>query len=253
MNKMNPSHFKNDPTASILIIGNEILSGKTEDSNSKFLCRELRTLGVTVSKVTILPDLEDEIAKEIEESSKQFTWVFTCGGVGPTHDDVTIKGIAQGLSRGLFFHPDLLQNLHDRYGGSLNQAQQKLAQVPEGSILILDETVKFPVLNLENIFILPGVPEIMQRKFSLIKTRFQTAPFLLKRIFVNAYEEDIARFLDHLIKEFPNLLLGSYPHLNQKDYKVLLTLESKNKSLLDESFQKLMKLLPVHLIFKTEE
>ncbi|HEX9757896.1 MAG TPA: competence/damage-inducible protein A [Nitrospiria bacterium] len=246
------SHFKNHPTASILIIGNEILSGKTEDSNSKFLCLELRKLGVTVSKVTILQDLEDEIAREIEQASKQFSWVFTCGGVGPTHDDVTIKGIAKGLSRGLFPHPDLLQILHERYGNSLNMAQQKLAQVPEGTVLIFGENGKFPVLNLENIFILPGVPIIMQKKFTLIKSRFQSMPFSIKRIFVNAYEEEIAHILDQLVEEFPELLLGSYPHLNQENYKVLLTLESKDHNLLNKSFHKLINILPANFIYKSE-
>jgi molybdenum cofactor synthesis domain-containing protein len=249
---MNVIKHQMDNTASILIIGNEILSGKTEDTNSPYLCRELRHLGVDVQRITVLPDLEERIAEEVAKDSKQYTWVFTSGGVGPTHDDVTIKGIAQALSRRLFFHPALEQCLQEFYGHCLNEAQRKLAQVPEGAQLIFCKDMKIPVLTVENIHILPGVPEIMQKKFCAIKSRFQSLPFILRRIYIKGYEEEIAHHLHGVLQEFPKLLLGSYPYLHQKEYQVILTLESKDAVYLEASYHYLMNLLPPQFIFKTE-
>ena len=242
-----------DKTASILIIGNEILSGKTQDINSIFLSKELRGLGVNVRKISVLPDIEEDIAEETVKDSKRFTWVFSCGGIGPTHDDVTLEGIARGLSRKLFLHPDLLKTLQERRGKNLNDAYRKLAMVPEGTQLLHAKTLKFPVLMVENIVIFPGVPEIMQKKFISIKNRFQTIPYALKKIYLKAYEEDIAHYLDAVLKKFPELLLGSYPILNQENFSVLLTLESKDPLFLDASFQYLLNLIPSHLIFKSEK
>jgi len=241
-----------DKTASILIIGNEILSGKTPDINSTYLSRELRGLGVNVRKILVLPDIEEDIAEETNKDSKRFTWVFSCGGIGPTHDDVTLDGIALGLSRRLFLHPDLLKTLQERKGKNLNDACRKLAMIPEGTKLLHAENLKFPVLMVENIVIFPGVPEIMQKKFISIKHIFQTIPYTLKKLYLKTYEEDIAHYLDAVLKKFPELLLGSYPILNEDDFSVLLTLESKDPLFLDASFQYLLNLIPQDLIFKTE-
>ncbi len=249
---MESSNLNKDPTASILIIGNEILSGKVEDSNSKFLSRELRKLGVNVQRIAVIPDLEEEISLEIKRTSKQYTWVFTCGGVGPTHDDVTLRGIAQGLSKKVSIHPEILKMLHEHYGSTLNEAQLKLSEVPEGAELIMTGTMSFPVLKINNIFIFPGVPEIMKKKFNSIKMRFQTSPYALKQLYVNASEDEIAHLLNRFVEKFPDLLLGSYPQLNQKNYKVILTVETKNESLLESAFQYLLQLIPSKLIYKTE-
>lgn len=242
-----------DKTASILIIGNEILSGKTPDINSIYLSKELRGLGVNVRKILVIPDNEEDIAEETNKDSKRFTWVFSCGGIGPTHDDVTLEGIALGLSRKLFAHPDLLKILQEKRGQDLNDACRKLAMVPEGTRLLYAETLKFPVLMVENIIIFPGVPEIMQKKFISIKNQFQTIPFALKKIYLTAYEEDIAHYLDAVLEKFPKLLLGSYPILNEENFSVLLTLESKDPLFLDASFQYLLNLIPQNIIFKTEK
>ncbi len=123
-------------TAGIVIIGNEVLSGKTQDTNSHFLCKELRALGVEVQRILVIPDEIQLIGKEIVPFSRQWDLVFTTGGVGPTHDDVTMSGIAQGFGVKLIRHHDLERRLHERHGENINQARLKMAEVPEGAELV---------------------------------------------------------------------------------------------------------------------
>src|SRR5713101_5538568 len=152
--------------AGIVVIGNEILSGKTVDSNSAFLARELRQLGVTLKRITVIPDEMDVIAETVRDFHSQFDLVFTSGGVGPTHDDITIEGVARALGRRVIHHP-LLETYIREYlnGRPMNAAYLKMTEVPEGAELLQDNRLRFPTLKLENIYILPGIPEILQQKF----------------------------------------------------------------------------------------
>ena len=239
-------------TAGILIIGNEILSGKVHDANSPYLCRELRALGVEVKRVSAIPDEVDTIAAESAAFSAAYDLVMTTGGVGPTHDDVTVEGIAKGLGRRVVIHPDLERVVKELYPGKVNSARLRLAQVPEGAELLGQPDLVFPVVLIKNIYIFPGVPEILAQKFNGIKERFRDAPFFLKTVFVTDGEGAIAEHLNTVIREFPELLLGSYPELNHPDYRVRLTLESKDPAYLDKAFSRLLSLLPASSIAKVE-
>ncbi|MBF8298921.1 MAG: Molybdopterin binding motif protein [candidate division NC10 bacterium] len=207
-------------TAGILIIGNEILSGKVQDANSPYLCRELRALGVEVRRISVIPDDVNTIAEESSTFSGAYDIVFTTGGVGPTHDDVTVEGIAKGLGRRVVIHPDLERVVKELYPGKVNSARLRLAKVPEGAELLGQPDLVFPVVLIKNIYIFPGVPEILAQKFNGIKERFRDAPFFLKTVFVTDGEGAIAEHLNTVIREFPELLLGSYPELNHPDYRV---------------------------------
>ncbi len=147
--------------AGIVVIGNEILSGKTVDSNSAFLARELRQLGVTLKRITVIPDELDVIAETVRDFHSKCDIVFTSGGVGPTHDDITIAGVACALGRRVIVHPVLeskiREYLRDR---PVNAAHLKMAEVPEGAELLMDDKLRFPTIKVENIYILPGIPEI---------------------------------------------------------------------------------------------
>lgn len=235
-------------TAGILIIGNEILSGKVQDANSPYLCRELRTLGVEVMRVSVIPDEADTIAVEAAAFSAAYDIVFTTGGVGPTHDDVTVEGVAKGLGRRVIIHPDLERVIHELYPGRVNSARLRLAKVPEGAELLGQPDLVFPVVLIKNIYIFPGVPEILRQKFNGIKEQFRDAPFFLKTVFVTDGEGAIAEHLNTVIREFPALLLGSYPELNRPDYRVRLTLESKDPAYLDKAFSRLIGLLPISAV-----
>ena len=231
-------------TAGIVIIGNEVLSGKTQDSNSYFLCAELRQLGVEVQKISTIPDVIELIGQEVAAFAKQFDFVFTTGGVGPTHDDVTIEGIAHGFDLKVVRHPDIERRMRQRLGTEVNEARLRMANVPEGAELLATEALFAPVVRLRNVFIFPGIPRILQERFHAIKARFRDKPYLLKNVYVKYGEGVIATMLNAVLAKFPQLLLGSYPVLDIPEYKVKVTLESKDSDYLDRALQSFVSSLP---------
>ncbi len=240
------------PTAGILVIGNEILSGKVVDSNSPYLCRELRVLGVDVLRIVTIPDEIATIAAHVREMSQSFDFVFTSGGIGPTHDDLTIDGVAAAFGRGLELSHSIEDRLTRANGERPSQAQLKMAMVPAGAVLLDAGDLWFPLVVVENVHIFPGVPELLHKKFQSARERFRGIPFVLRRVFVKARESDIAPDLDALLSRFPELLLGSYPRLAEKDWNVLLTLESRDDSYLQSALDDLLRRLPPESIFRVE-
>jgi FAD synthetase len=238
-------------TAGIVIIGNEILSGKVQDMNAAYLLRELRLLGVDVKKVSVIPDEIDIIALEVATFSRQFDIVFTSGGVGPTHDDVSIEGIAKAFGRRVIRHPELERLLRSRYSGPLNEARLKLTEVPEGALLIREDGLWLPAVTMENVYIFPGIPDLLRQKFDALKERFREQPYFLRKVYVRESEGNIAAYLHDLLREFPDLLLGSYPDIHNSLYKVMLTLESKDEGYLRAALDRLIALLPTDSIHQT--
>jgi FAD synthetase len=239
--------------AGIVVIGNEILSGKTVDSNSSFLARELRQLGVTLKRITVIPDELDVIAETVQDFHRQFDIVFTSGGVGPTHDDITIEGVARALGRQVIVHPLLESKIREYLNGRpVNAAHLKMAEVPEGAELLMDDRLRFPTIKVENVYVLPGIPEILQQKFLALKDRFRVDPYHLKIIYTNEIESTIATHLNDTLRTYPDLLLGSYPKIGNDEYRVKLTLESKDKNYVERAFAYLLNLLPQGCVVKTE-
>ena len=237
-------------SAGIVIIGNEVLSGKTHDTNSYFLCTELRQLGVEVQKISTIPDVIELIGQEVAAFANRFDLVFTTGGVGPTHDDVTIEGIAHG-----FIHHELNQHwprMRQRLGSEINEARLRMANVPEGAELLATEAMFAPVVMIRNVFIFPGIPRILQERFHAIKERFRDTPYLLKNVYVKYGEGIIAAILNDLLAKFPQLLLGSYPVLDLPDYKVKVTLESKDADYLNRALQTFVSSLPADALHRIE-
>jgi FAD synthetase len=239
-------------TAGIIIIGNEVLSGKTQDTNSSFLCVELRRLGVEVQKISTIQDEIDLIGQEVATFSKRFDFVFTTGGVGPTHDDVTIEGIAQGFSVPVVRHAEIENRMRQRLGRDVNEARLRMANVPEGAVLLATEALFAPVVNIHNVYIFPGIPRILQERFHAIKERFRDAPYFLKNVFVRYGEGVIATALNDLLAKFPHLLLGSYPVLDLPEYKVKVTLESKDPNYLDNALETLITYLPQDAVYRID-
>jgi molybdenum cofactor synthesis domain-containing protein len=237
-------------TAGIVVIGNEILSGKVQDVNAAYLVRELRLLGVDVKKISVIPDEVEVIAIEVSAFSRQFDVVFTSGGVGPTHDDVTMEGIAMAFGRRVVRHPELEQLLRSRNRGDLNAARLKLTEVPEGVTLVSEDGLWFPVVTLENIYIFPGIPDLLRQKFESIKERFRDRPYVLRKIYVTESEGNIAASLNELLQEHPDLMLGSYPELHNPHYKVMLTLESKDEAYVQSACERLLTLLPPGSVYQ---
>jgi molybdenum cofactor synthesis domain-containing protein len=236
--------------AGIILIGNEILSGKIVDENASYLCRELRALGVDVRRIAVIPDEVDVIAREVAEFSRQLDVVFTSGGVGPTHDDVTIEGVAKALGVAVVRHPLFVQLLDRYYGGNLNEAKLKMAEVPEGAELVSGGPIGFPTILARNVYVLPGVPEIFRQKFDALRERFRDRPYHLANVFVRIGEGTLAEFLNGLLTEFPSLLLGSYPELSNPEYRVKVTLESRDREYLDQALARFLERLPADAVVK---
>lgn len=239
-------------SAAMVVIGNEILSGKVTDTNSPFLATQLRAAGVSLERIIVIPDDIEVIARTVGEYSTAYDLVFTSGGVGPTHDDVTICGVAAALGREVVRHPQLERGLRDFFKGDVDDARLRFADVVEGTELIADDHLKFPTFLVDNIYILPGIPEIFRDKVAAIRSRFATDPFYLRIVYVSEHETAIAGFLDRTLEAFPELLLGSYPKLDHPEYKVRLTLESKDPEYLEGALGKLLELLPAQCVVRHE-
>ena len=241
-----------DRTAGIIVIGNEILSGKVVDTNSPYLTRELRKLGVTVRRIVTIPDELDEIGTAVATFHRAYDLVFTSGGVGPTHDDVTMEGVARGLGRQVIRHPALEGKLREYFRDKVNEARLKMSEVPDGAELIVDGRLGFPTIRCENIYILPGIPEILEQKFETLRERFAAPPYFLRVVYTREGEGSIAEHLNATLAAFPELLLGSYPKIGDPEYAVKLTLESKDGAYVERALAHLLALLPADAVVRTE-
>ena len=253
------TNFNNGPgenntprSAGILIIGNEILSGKVIDSNSSFLASELRTLGVSVMRISVIPDDVDVIGNEALEFSSAYDFVFTSGGVGPTHDDVTMEGIAKGFHVKVMPHPELVTYFRAHYGNEINPAVMKMAGLPEGAELIHAPGMRFPLVSFRNIFIFPGIPQYLTKKFCAIKERFRSPAIHLRRLFLKANESDIAETLDSVVRRHRDIAFGSYPILDNPEYSIIVTAESRSKDALSHSVTELISRLPSAILVRAE-
>lgn len=230
-------------TAGIIIIGDEILSGKVEECNCLFLARRLRARGVNVCRVSIISDEVDEIATEVRSFSERYDYVFTSGGLGPTHDDVTIEGIAKGFSVRIVVEPHLRSILERRYGDRVTPERLKMAEIPEGGELVTDKALEFPLIRYKNVFIFPGIPQFLRDKFNVIEHLFIAPSILLKRVYVNEYESEIAPMLNEIVRDNRAVKIGSYPIMHNSNHRVMLTLESVDEAALTLAVDALAKRL----------
>jgi len=242
----------NTKTAAIIIIGNEILSGKVRDSNSYFLARELRELGVDVKRIIVIPDEIDIIGETALEFSNKYDYVFTSGGVGPTHDDVTMSGIAKGFGVKLSRHPEIEKLLCSRFDQAMNDAVLKMSEVPDGTEVYMSDGMRYPVIFFRNIFIFAGIPDYLREKFTIIRERFRSSTFHLNRLFLNGHESEFAEILESVVLNNKDVNFGSYPVLGRTDYRVVVTAESKSEQLLKKAMDELLDILPGSILHKVE-
>jgi len=217
-----------DPTAAICVVGDEVLSGRIEDSNALFLCRRLTALGVAVRRVAVVPDDVPAIAAEVAFMAPRFTHVLTSGGVGPTHDDVTMEGVAKGLGRPLVRHPEAAAVIQKFYGAHMADAALRMADLPEGAELILSPAIRFPVIRIANVWVFPGSPHLLKAKFEAVRGHFESTPFAGGVLEVDAGEPEIAVFLAEVQARFPAVAVGSYPQEPGSPVRLLLTARGKD-------------------------
>jgi FAD synthetase len=240
-------------TAGILIIGNEILTGKVQDENAPYLLRELRQLGVDVERVHVIPDKVDVIAAEVRVFSSAYTYVLTTGGVGPTHDDVTMDGVAAAFERKLArdarMEEKLLRALRGR---PANESHLKMTALPEGSELIETPDLWFPLVRVENVYVFPGIPGLLRAKFEGAKHHFVGRRVHLRNVFVTCIETDIAGDLYALLAEYPALDVGSYPKVASEGYSTLITLESRDEEYVARALEWLLGRIPADYLLRVE-
>ena len=203
-------------TASIIIIGDEILSGRTKDTNSNFIANHLVKSGIELKEIRTIQDDENMIIDTVLGFSNKFTYVFTTGGIGPTHDDITSESIAKAFNRKYHFHPEAFKLLEKYYEKKdFNEGRQRMAKMPEGVELIYNPMTVAPGFVIENVYVLPGVPEIMEKMFlEILKNLKKGLPKKIITINTNLYESTIASFLKDIQKNFTECSIGSYPYFN---------------------------------------
>lgn len=221
-------------TAAVIIIGNEILSGRTKDQNLDYIGQRLDKLGITLMEARIIPDDEKVIVETINSLRQSFTYVFTTGGIGPTHDDITSASVAKAFSVQLEENPEAVQSLKPYYDeGRINDARMKMALIPEGAVLIKNPVSGAPGFQLDNVFVLPGVPLILKAMFEGIEDRLiGGAPILSESVTCNLREGQIAGALGKIQNNFPVVSIGSYPFFKRSRLGVNLVLRSRDESAL---------------------
>lgn len=240
-------------TAAAIVIGNEVLSGKVQDANGVLLIRRFRELGVELKKVLVVQDDVDAIVEAVASVRFKADVVITSGGVGPTHDDVTVRAVAMALSRRVIRDPVIEESVRAHYGDAVTPEAFRLADAPEGATFVPCPDIWLPVLLVENLALLPGVPELFRRHFEAIAPRFQDSPFHLRCLYLNQFEASFAGILDRVAHAHPDVAIGSYPRFDRDaDYKVKLTLESKVKARVDEVVEELLAGLPAQIVVRVE-
>jgi molybdenum cofactor synthesis domain-containing protein len=229
-----------DPTAAILVIGNEILSGKVDDENARYLIGELRRLGVSLRGIEVIPDLVGEIAPRVRTWSGAVDHLFTSGGVGPTHDDVTLQAVGEAFGQPIARNAELEQLLRQSYGSLLKERDLRMADLPTGARLEHGPGgpgAAWPVVVVRNVWILPGVPSIFRRKFETVRELFRASPIHGRALYSRAGEGEIAGALDETVAQFApaGVEVGSYPHLEARDYRVKVTLDGRDAAAVERA------------------
>lgn len=219
-------------TAALLVIGNELLSGKVQDANTVCLARTLRSLGIDFRRVVTIPDELSLIAWEVNALRGTHDLLFTSGGIGPTHDDLTIAGVAAALGRRVVRSPEIITLLQDRLGETVTDGHLAMASVVEGTELYknTDGLIPWPTMIVGNVYILPGVPEV----FSLMveglvpRLRGDEAPFVNRSVLLYGDEGTLKPFIDAVVENFPDVSIGSYPRWKDPDYTVKVTFDGRD-------------------------
>ena len=231
--------------AAILIIGNEILSGRTQDTNTSTLAKWLNSLGVKVGEVRVIPDVEETIINSVNLLRKQYNYVFTSGGIGPTHDDITSESISKAFKLPYEKHEEGYKILEAYYKpGEFNEGRQKMVWMPENADLILNPTSGAPGFSVENVFCLPGVPSILKSMLGGLKNKIVGGePILSHTISLRTVESEIANSLTKVQNQNKDVEIGSYPFFHAGKLGVSIVLRSENQSKIDYCNTQILKFI----------
>jgi molybdenum cofactor synthesis domain-containing protein len=215
------------PTAAALVIGNEILSGKVQDTNSRDLALLLRRLGVRLETIVVIPDDRPQIAEKVRHLSKCHDWLFTSGGVGPTHDDVTIEAVSDAFGVRAVTDEATAELIRRHYGARCTDGHLRMALVPDGANLDVIESVRWPTVRMRNTFVLPGIPEVFRMKLAVVEAVIgRHRPFVSHAVYTKMDEGDLKPLLDAVVARFPAVDVGSYPTWTDTRFRTKLTFDS---------------------------
>ena len=229
--------------AAILIIGNEILSGRTQDTNTSTLAVWLNSLGVQVNEVRVIPDTKKTIIENLNILRKNNDYVFTTGGIGPTHDDITAQSVSKAFGIKYEVHKEAFKILEAYYQpGEFNEGRQKMAWMPENAKLILNPTSGAPGFNVENVFSLPGVPSILKSMLGGLTNRIVGGePIKSLTISLNTVESEIAKSLTKVQNDNKDVEIGSYPFFHAGKLGVSIVIRSENQNKIDNCNSQILK------------
>src|ERR1700689_5665745 len=204
-------------TAGILVIGDEILSGRTKDKNIGFIAEYLTNIGIDLKEVRVVADEEADIIPALDALRGCYTYVFTTGGIGPTHDDITADSVAKAFGVGIDHHPEVVARFRERFqgAGELNEARLRMARIPDGAELIQSATILAPGFKIGNVIVMAGVPSIMQAMMDIVAPRLKSGVRMLSEsVRANAREGDIGGPLRAIANAHPETIIGSYPFMD---------------------------------------
>ncbi|MGO9064474.1 MAG: competence/damage-inducible protein A [Myxococcaceae bacterium] len=239
--------------AAAVVIGNEVLNAQVVDENGAYLIQRLREHGIGLSSLSVVPDEVDAIVDAVLSARRRARWVFTSGGIGPTHDDVTVRAVALALGRRVVQLPEMLALLEAHYPDVHTPEAMRLTEAPEGTQLLHQEGSWYPVLVCEGVFLLPGIPPLFRRQLETVlktlpvRTVFQRALYLVRG------EAEIAGALDRVALQTPGVGIGSYPqYAAGTDYRVRITVEGLEKGAVDAAVARLQRELPPGAVLRVE-
>ena len=220
--------------AAIIIIGNEILSGRTQDVNVVPISKWLNELGVKLEEVRVIPDTEDTIVKTINDVRKKFNYVFTTGGIGPTHDDITSRSIARAFNLSYGYHKEAYKILETYYGAeNFNKGRKKMSMLPDKALLIFNPSSGAPGFIVDNVYCLPGVPSILKSMLGGLNSKIKGGKKILnKTIALRTVESEIASSLEKVQNNFKDVEIGSYPFFKQGKIGVSIVIRSTDEELI---------------------
>src|SRR4051794_14709524 len=205
-------------TAGILVIGDEILSGRTKDKNIGFIAEYLTNIGIDLREVRVVADDEPDIIAALDALRHRYTYVFTTGGIGPTHDDITADSVAKAFGVGIDHHPEVVARFRERWSEQdLNEARLRMARIPDGAELIQSATILAPGFKIGNVIVMAGVPSIMQAMMDIVSPKLKSGVRMLSEsVRANAREGDIGSPLRAIAAEHPDTIIGSYPFMDEE-------------------------------------
>ena len=237
-------------TAGILIIGDEILSGRTQDTNANFIAKNLTLSGIKLEEIKVIQDQKNIIVDSVKLFSKKYDYVFTTGGIGPTHDDITSESISEAFNKKYEINKEAFNILKKYYPeGEFNKSRQRMTMMPKDAQLIYNPMTAAPGFILKNVFVLPGVPKIMEvMLINVLKNLKKGKPKKIMTINTNLYESKIAPFLKDIQKNYQECSIGSYPYFNflSKTGGVNIVMSSWTMSSLDDVEKEIIEMIKLN-------